>query len=133
MISPDEMTCQHVCAGAGPYYIAQFVPYTPASYAMHQAPAGGFAYMGMPGQFLGVMAPPNGHASQHTAPMSPYPQHPPVPPAFVPNNGPPGHIAGTWAPRGNDHWNVQGGYGTKVTQVPLARPEVLYTEQMEGK
>ena len=108
------------CADAGRYYVAHFVPYTPASYAVHQPPPNGFAYSGVPapGQVLGMMSPTNGHASQHMAPMSPYPHPmpmtPPMPPPYLPTTGPPGHGAGTWSPRGGACWPVQSNYGPKV-------------------
>ncbi|CAL5220811.1 g2887 [Coccomyxa viridis] len=117
-------------AGAGPYYVAHFVPYTPASYAMHQPPPPGFAYPGVPapGQVLGMMSPTNGHASQHMAPMSPYPQPVPMPSPYLPTNGPPGHGTGTWSPRGGTCWPVQNHYGRKVNH---AEPVPAYGQQQQ--
>lgn len=121
------LACHHhslyTAAGAGPISVAYFVPYTPASYAMHAAPPGAFAYSGMPtpGPFLGMLPPTNGHAPapvHHMVPMSQYPQ--PMPPPYLPQNGHAGppmgtNPGGTWSPTGRGgEWGPPGGYIRKV-------------------
>ena len=102
-------------AGAGPFYVAQYVPYTPASYIAHQAPPGAYAYSGIhgpgPAAVYGMMPPSNGHASPHMIPVGPY-QQPMAPYMAAPAvHGPP--AGNTWSPR-TGSWSVQGSYAPKV-------------------
>lgn len=116
-------------AGAGPFYVAHFVPYTPANYATHQPPPGAFAYpagMPTPGPVLGMLAPTNGHASQHMLPMGPYAYQQPGPPYMHNAIGPPSHNPGTWAPQ-SGNWPMQGGYAaTKVSSTRLKATTTVY-------
>ena len=107
--------------------MAQFMPYTPASYVAHQPPPGAYAYSGMHGPsaaaVYGMMPPTNGHASPHMIPVGPY-QQPMAPYMATPAvHGP--HAGNTWSTR-TGSWSVQGSYAPKVVSSWLLKIFIIF-------
>ena len=101
--------------------MAQFVPYTPASYVSHQPPPTAYAYSGVhgpgPTAVYGMVPPINGHTSPHIVPMGVYQQPMAQYMAAGAMHGP--HVSTNWSPR-TGSWSMHGSYGPKVVSPGVA-------------